>query len=140
MASSLFVVFPMAETTTIGFRSTRARTIDATRSMAAADSTDVPPNFITIIGRPPRKIGPGVPGPYQGYRLGPFHPPSRDSCSAGPRAFCGDLRPFADVLIENPQVSRTNRGSPALQLAFAKQCIGHTRLLPTVGAGHARPN
>src|ERR1035438_3601554 len=29
----------------------RAFTMDATRSMAAADSTDVPPNFITIISR-----------------------------------------------------------------------------------------
>jgi hypothetical protein len=27
------------------------------------------------------------------------------------------LRLFADALIDNPQVFRTNRGSPALQLA-----------------------
>src|SRR5215467_4922844 len=49
MASSLFVVFPIAETTTIGFRAARARTIADTRSMAVADSTEVPPNFITIM-------------------------------------------------------------------------------------------
>src|SRR5260370_39330984 len=50
MASSLFVVLPIAETTTTGLRAARARTIAATRSMAVADSTEVPPNFITIIG------------------------------------------------------------------------------------------
>src|SRR2546427_2430860 len=49
MASSLFVVLPIAETTTTGRRAARARTIAATRSMAVADSTEVPPNFITII-------------------------------------------------------------------------------------------
>src|SRR5206468_542687 len=48
-ASSLLVVLPMADTTTIGLRSRRAFTIPATRSMACADSTDVPPNFITIM-------------------------------------------------------------------------------------------
>ena len=52
IASSLLVVLPMAETTTTGRRSTRASTMEATRSMAAADSTDVPPNFITIIANP----------------------------------------------------------------------------------------
>src|SRR2546428_652780 len=51
MASSLFVVLPIAETTTTGLRAARVRTIAATRSMAVADSTEVPPNFITIIGR-----------------------------------------------------------------------------------------
>src|SRR5512138_466250 len=54
MARSLLVVFPIAETTTTGRRSIRALTIEATRSMAAADSTDVPPNFITIIAIPLR--------------------------------------------------------------------------------------
>ncbi len=49
MASSLLVVLPIAETTTTGLRSTRDLTIPATRSMAAADSTEVPPNFMTII-------------------------------------------------------------------------------------------
>src|SRR5512143_2294657 len=49
MASSLLVVLPMAETTTTGRRASRAFTMDATRSRAAADSTDVPPNFMTII-------------------------------------------------------------------------------------------
>jgi hypothetical protein len=42
----------MAETTTMGRRSIRALTIAATRSMADADSTDVPPNFITIMANP----------------------------------------------------------------------------------------
>src|SRR5437868_9287627 len=49
MARSLLVVLPIADTTTIGWRWTRALTIVATRSMAAADSTEVPPNFITIM-------------------------------------------------------------------------------------------
>jgi hypothetical protein len=39
----------MADTTTTGFLSSRARTISATRVMASADSTEVPPNFMTII-------------------------------------------------------------------------------------------
>src|ERR1035441_10310977 len=43
-----------------GRRLARALTIDATRSMAAADSTDVPPNFMTIISRafPPSASAP----------------------------------------------------------------------------------
>src|SRR5580698_954 len=49
MARSLLVVLPIADTTTMGRRSTRDFTIPATRSMAAADSTDDPPNFITIM-------------------------------------------------------------------------------------------
>src|ERR1700683_1713626 len=52
MASSLFVVLPIAETTTTGCRSSLALTISATRPIAAADSTEVPPNFITIIDQP----------------------------------------------------------------------------------------
>ena len=40
MASSLLVVLPMAETTTTGRRASRALTMPATRSMAAADSTE----------------------------------------------------------------------------------------------------
>src|ERR1019366_4883285 len=59
MASSLFVVFPMAETTTTGWRAWRARTMPATRVMAAADSTEGPPNFMTIIIEP-HKPPPGV--------------------------------------------------------------------------------
>ena len=42
---------PMVETTTTGRRASRARTMPATRSMAAALSTEVPPNFMTIISR-----------------------------------------------------------------------------------------
>src|SRR5271166_392165 len=49
IASSLLVVLPIADTTTMGWRPTRALTIPATRSMAEADSTDDPPNFITIM-------------------------------------------------------------------------------------------
>ncbi len=52
MARSLLVVLPMAETTTIGWSSARAGAIAATRSMAAADSTEVPANFMTIMTRP----------------------------------------------------------------------------------------
>src|SRR5271165_1537377 len=49
MASSLLVVLPMAETTTTGWRSWRCLTMAATRSMAAADSSELPPNFMTIM-------------------------------------------------------------------------------------------
>src|ERR1035441_10190948 len=63
ISSSLFVVFPIAETTTTGRRASRARTMPATRVMAAADSTEVPPNFMTIIIEPrqvPRRAQQGV--------------------------------------------------------------------------------
>src|SRR5712671_4837361 len=40
----------MALTTTTGFCDDRPLTIAATRSIARASSTDVPPNFITIMG------------------------------------------------------------------------------------------
>ena len=56
IASSLLVVLPIAETTTTGRRATRALTIEATRSMADADSTDVPPNFITIMVSLPSRL------------------------------------------------------------------------------------
>src|ERR1035438_3902751 len=52
MARSRLVVLPIAETTTIGLRARRAFTREAMRSMAAADSTEVPPNFITIMSVP----------------------------------------------------------------------------------------
>src|SRR5579875_114612 len=52
MARSLLVVLPIAETTTTGARSRRAWTMPATRSIAAADPTEVPPNFMTIMRRP----------------------------------------------------------------------------------------
>src|SRR5579872_6530568 len=61
MDRSLLVVFPMADTTTTGLRSTRALTIPATRSMAAADSTEVPPNFITIMGFLRTRLGQAKP-------------------------------------------------------------------------------
>ena len=73
MASSLLVVLPMAETTTTGFRSARARTMDATRSMAAADSTEVPPNFITITGCFPKMACEGAVALRYGFRRG-FQP------------------------------------------------------------------
>ena len=50
MVSSVSVTRAMALTTTTGFCGTRSLTIAATRSMALASSTEVPPNFITIIG------------------------------------------------------------------------------------------
>jgi hypothetical protein len=45
----------MALTTTKGRSGKRAFTMAATRSMAAASSTDVPPNFMTITASPPAK-------------------------------------------------------------------------------------
>jgi hypothetical protein len=41
----------IALTTTTGFLAARPLTIDAVRSIALASSTEVPPNFITIMGR-----------------------------------------------------------------------------------------
>src|SRR5713226_5701974 len=50
MASNWSVTWAMALTNTAGLCSRRALTIPAERSMARASSTEVPPNFITIIG------------------------------------------------------------------------------------------
>src|SRR5208282_408545 len=50
MVSSVSVTLAMALTTTTGRWGNRSLTIAATRSMARASSTEVPPNFITIIG------------------------------------------------------------------------------------------
>jgi hypothetical protein len=47
------VVLPIADTTTRGLLSTLAATIEATRLIASALSTEVPPNFITIMSRLP---------------------------------------------------------------------------------------
>src|SRR5271169_3399878 len=49
IARSWSVTLASALTTTIGFSGTRSRTMHAARSMAEASSTDVPPNFITIM-------------------------------------------------------------------------------------------
>src|SRR5271169_3981546 len=69
MANSLLVVFPMAETTTTGLRAALSLTIDATLSMAAADSTEVPPNFITIIAAPYR-LRPSIQHSFRVHKLG----------------------------------------------------------------------
>src|ERR1700722_4011465 len=50
MVRSVSVTLAMALTTTTGLCGRRALTIAATRSMARASSTEVPPNFMTIIG------------------------------------------------------------------------------------------
>src|SRR5215470_9329368 len=50
MVSSWSVTFAMALTTTTGFCPSRPLTIVPARSMALASCTEVPPNFITIIG------------------------------------------------------------------------------------------
>jgi hypothetical protein len=49
MVTSWSVTLAMALTTTSGDPSNRLATILATRSMASALSTEVPPNFITIM-------------------------------------------------------------------------------------------
>ncbi len=50
MVSSVSVTLAIALTTTTGFCGRRPWTIAATRSMALASSTEVPPNFMTIMG------------------------------------------------------------------------------------------
>src|SRR5258708_19785311 len=50
MANSWSVILARALTTTTGFTASRSRTIAAALSMACASWTEVPPNFITIIG------------------------------------------------------------------------------------------
>src|SRR5919197_912151 len=49
MAKSWSVTLASALTTTTGFSGRRSRTMHAARSMAAASSTDVPPNFMMIM-------------------------------------------------------------------------------------------
>jgi hypothetical protein len=52
----------MALTTITGFLATRPFTMDAVRSIALASSTEVPPNFITIIEwNPVQDSSAGVP-------------------------------------------------------------------------------
>src|SRR5271165_3478889 len=53
MASRWSVTFAIALTTTKGCSCRRALMMLATRSMALASSTEVPPNFITITAAPP---------------------------------------------------------------------------------------
>src|SRR6185437_10266553 len=53
MARSWSVIFASALTTTTGLSVRRSRTIVATRSMARASCTEVPPNFITIMAALP---------------------------------------------------------------------------------------
>src|ERR1035437_4822906 len=53
MASNWSVTLAMALTTTKGRSGKRAFTMAATLAMAAASSTDVPPNFMTITVSPP---------------------------------------------------------------------------------------
>src|SRR5579863_2194666 len=60
MVSSVSVTLAIALTTTTGFCGSRSFTIAATRSMARASSTEVPPNFITIIGVSWRDCGSAV--------------------------------------------------------------------------------
>src|SRR5271165_4638054 len=52
MASNWSVTFAMALTTTNGRSEIRPFTMLATRSMAVASSTEVPPNFMTITAAP----------------------------------------------------------------------------------------
>src|SRR5579859_5364518 len=52
MARSWSVILASALTTTTGRSGRRSRTMAATRSMAWASCTEVPPNFITIMGTP----------------------------------------------------------------------------------------
>src|SRR5215472_9823252 len=55
MARSWSVILARALTTATGRSLCRSRTMAATRSMAFASCTEVPPNFITIMGTPRRK-------------------------------------------------------------------------------------
>src|SRR5438128_11700244 len=54
MARSWSVTLAIALTTTTGFCASRPLTIAAVRSIAFASSTEVPPNFITIMEREPQ--------------------------------------------------------------------------------------
>ena len=60
MASNWSVTFAMALTTTNGRSGSRDFTMLATRSMAVASSTEVPPNFITIMAEHRRTAPTGL--------------------------------------------------------------------------------
>src|SRR5258708_34938678 len=63
MVSSVSVTLAMALTTTTGPCCRRPLTMAATRSIARASSTEVPPNFMTIIGVASwREYGGAAPG------------------------------------------------------------------------------
>src|SRR5579862_5673249 len=59
MVSRVSVTLAIALTTTTGCWDWRPWTMEATRSMALASSTEVPPNFMTIIGGAPSTQGSG---------------------------------------------------------------------------------
>src|SRR5271165_3870475 len=113
MASNWSVTFAMALTTTNGRSEIRPFTMLATRSMAVASSTEVPPNFMTITaapgvpnerrlcarrgGAPPSKNVGGRPSRQVALRLKEFGVQEGRAC----RAADGVVREHGELVVQH---------------------------------------
>src|SRR5271157_1850479 len=97
MASNWSVTLAMALTTTNGRSDMRPFTMLATRSMAVASSTEVPPNFMTITAAPPWLDVGGRPSRQVALCLEEFSVEQR--CAR--RAADGVVRKYGELVIQN---------------------------------------
>src|ERR1700712_3198013 len=95
-SSSRLVVLAIAETTTTGWRERRSRTIPATRSIAAALSTELPPNFMTIMTSSPSGADQPLALHHLGLEQGGARRPAQDVVGEG-----GEL-PMEEVALAQP--------------------------------------
>src|SRR5271165_755230 len=97
MASNWSVTLAMALTTTNGRSGRRPFTMLATRSMAVASSTEVPPNFMTITAAPPSKNMGGRPSRQIALRLEEFGVEQGRARSAAD----GVMREHGELVVQN---------------------------------------
>src|SRR5271166_3309626 len=96
MASNWSVTLAMALTTTNGRSGKRAFTMAATRSMAAASSTDVPPNFMTITVSPPARKEQALASRQEALHLEKFGVEQGGSSGAAD----GVVREYGELVVE----------------------------------------
>src|SRR5271157_1648650 len=110
MASNWSVTFAMALTTTKGRSAKRDFTMLATRSMAVASSTEVPPNFMTITAAPPSQDVAGRRSRQVALHLQKFGVEQRRACRAADRV----VREHGELVVQNAagtQASDSHRHS-----------------------------
>src|ERR1039458_4572424 len=98
ITSNWSVTLAMALTTTKGRSGKRVFTMDATRSMAAASSMDVPPNFMTITATPPAKEVKALASRQEALRLGEVGV-EKGGASGGTN---GVVREHSELVVEHP--------------------------------------
>ena len=104
-----------------GCRSTRAFTMPATRSMAAADSTDVPPNFITIMSV------------QQSFRMHQF----RVEHGGAGRAANRVVAERDELPVEAPGMGAAGRRTPPCRARARRLCAAADGRLPACSARDA---